>query len=152
MQINKARNDIAIIISEVITMSNDLYNFIYPRDSEFVTLDVAGYSVNYMYEYSDEVVHNSDSYNNWIDRFPCEQVPPKEYWGVDWTKPVEVFLHYKCKADMDVENLTKSSIDMIISSIYGEDDNIVNSIICRKVAIVSNYDTSKIAIHIRNQM
>lgn len=120
------------------------------RDEEFVTLDVHGFSNNYMYSYIEGKCVKSNAYKNWIKYFPYDQVPDVDYWDVDFTKPVEMFINYTVKKDVDIANLDKSFIDMIFNRIYGVDDNIVQAVHRQGVATVDNFADGKISFYIRN--
>lgn len=121
------------------------------RDEEFVTLDVHGFSNNYMYSYIEGKCVKSNAYKNWIKYFPYNQVPDIDYWeDVDFTKPIELFINYTVKKDVDIANLDKSFIDMIFNRIYGVDDNIVQAVHRQGVATVDNFADGKISFYIRN--
>lgn len=121
------------------------------RDSEFVTLDVHGFSNNYMYSYIEGKCVKSNAYKNWIKYFPYHQIPASDYWeDVDFTKPVELFINYTVKKDVDIANLDKSFIDMIFNRVYEIDDNIVQAVHRQGVATVDNFEDGKIAFYIRN--
>ena len=121
------------------------------RDEEFVTLDCHGFSNNYMYSYIEGKCVKSNAYKNWIKYFPYNQVPDIDYWeDVDFTKPIELFINYTVKKDVDIANLDKSFIDMIFNRIYGVDDNIVQAVHRQGVATVDNFADGKISFYIRN--
>lgn len=122
------------------------------RDEEFVTLDCHGFSNNYMYSYIENKCVKSNAYKNWIKYFPCNQVPDMDYWeDVDFfTKPIELFINYTVKKDVDIANLDKSFIDMIFNRIYGVDDNIVQAVHRQSIGTVDNFADGKISFYIRN--
>ncbi|AGK96775.1 hypothetical protein [Clostridium pasteurianum] len=124
----------------------------YPVDYEFVTLDVHGFSNNYMYKYCDENVYKSEAYKMWIKYFPYDNVPEIDYWeDVDFDKPIELFINYVAKPDIDIRNLDKSFIDMIFNNIYEVDDNIVESIHSQRVGVADTWQEGKISFFIRNK-
>lgn len=120
------------------------------RDEEFVTLDCHGFSNNYMYSYIEGKCVKSNAYKNWIKYFPCNQVPDIDYWDVDYNKPIELFINYTVKKDVDIANLDKSFIDMIFNRIYGVDDNIVQAVHRQGIATVEDFTDGKISFYIRN--
>ncbi|WP_283714662.1 hypothetical protein [Clostridium perfringens] len=121
------------------------------RDEEFVTLDVHGFSNNYMYSYIEGKCVKSNAYKNWIKYFPYDQVPDVDYWDVDFNnKPIELFINYTVKKDVDIANLDKSFIDMIFNRIYGVDDNIVQAVHRQGIATVEDFTDGKISFYIRN--
>ncbi|MBU3215856.1 hypothetical protein LL033_11910 [Clostridium estertheticum] len=122
----------------------------YPRQSEFITLDISGFSNNYMYKYSNGGTYKSDAYKNWIRNFPTEETPSIEEWECDFTKPIEVFINYTAKKDFDIRNFDKSFIDVIFNNL-GVDDNIVESVHSQRVGTVSTYQECKISFFIRNK-
>lgn len=146
--IEERDRDIAIM--DVMLENNSTSGYTYPSDNEFVCVDCHSFTHNYMYEQKFGRTTRSDSYNAWIYHFPKDQVPDMDYWEVDWDKPVEMFINYSAKAEMDIRNLDKAIIDMIIGRIYGLDDNIVDSVSSRRVATVDNYQDGKISFFIRN--
>ncbi len=119
------------------------------RDEEFVTLDVHGFSNNYMYSYIEGKCVKSNAYKNWIKYFPYNQVPDVDYWDVDFTKPVEMFISYIAKKDVDIQNLDKSFIDRIFD-IYNFNDNIVQAVHRQSIGTVDNFADGKISFYIRN--
>ncbi|MDK0745830.1 hypothetical protein P5E69_14775 [Clostridium perfringens] len=120
------------------------------RDEEFVTLDCHGFSNNYMYSYIEGKCVKSNAYKNWIKYFPCNQVPDIDYWDVDYKEPIELFINYTVKKDVDIANLDKSFIDMIFNRIYGVDDNIVQAVHRQGIATVEDFADGKISFYIRN--
>ncbi len=123
----------------------------YPTAHEYVTLDCHGFSINYMYKYSVDGTYKSDAYKMWIKYFPMDQVPEMDYWeDIDFSEPIELFINYVAKADVDTQNMDKSFIDMIFNTIYEVDDNIVEAVHSQKVATVDNYQDGKISFFIRN--
>ncbi|MDG6877319.1 hypothetical protein [Clostridium perfringens] len=120
------------------------------RDEEFVTLDVHGFSNNYMYSYIEGKCVKSNAYKNWIKYFPYDQVPDIDYWDVDYKENIELFINYTVKKDVDIANLDKSFIDMIFNRIYGVDDNIVQAVHRQGIATVEDFADGKISFYIRN--
>jgi len=121
----------------------------YPRESEFIALDYHGFSNNYMYRYAEGGTYKTEAYKTWIKYFPVDQLPEIEYWEVDFTEPVEMFINYVAKADMDIRNFDKSFIDAIFN-VLGIDDNIVESIHSQRTGVVDSFQDGSISFFIRN--
>ncbi len=134
---------------QIKSLQDELDN-IYPNEWEYITLPVHGFSNNYMFYTVDGNTYKTQAYKNWINRFPTEEVPDIEYWDVDFTKPVELFLNFVAKEEHDLENLVKSFIDQIFGRIYGLDDNIIHCVHSQRVGTVSSYDDGTIGFYIRN--
>ncbi|MDN4093557.1 BRO family protein [Brevibacillus agri] len=66
-------------------------------------------------------------YKQWCDYFPYYLMPSEEELGIDWNKPIKMYLAYDHIKKFDVSNFHKSAIDMIFK-FYGQDDNIINEI------------------------
>ena len=121
------------------------------RDEEFTVLDVHGFSQNYMYQYSAGRTVKTYAYNIWINKFPTEEVPEVSFFDdVDFTKPIELFINYTVKTDVDIANLDKSFIDMLFNRIWKIDDNIVKAVHRKSVATVDSYADGKVGFYIRN--
>lgn len=126
-------------------------NSIYPRDSEFVTILVHPFSINYMYKTIENNTYKTEAYKRWIDNFPMDEVPEIEFWDdVDFTQPIELFVNYVAKLEFDQNNCDKATIDQIFNRIYGVDDNIIQFTHSQKVATVDNYENGTISFYIRN--
>ena len=127
-----------------------------PSIDEYMCLDKHGMSNNYLFEsvkdkWSDEnIIVKTNTYKNWINSFPSYQLKDKDELNVDWSKPIIVFLKFDCIESIDVQNLTKSAIDQIITKFYKEDDNIVEKVIVERNNIVGSYNDGKIYVCIRN--
>ena len=125
--------------------------FEYPDKKEFIKFDgIHGISNNYLYEYSKGNTHISDPYRNWINAFPVMKALVKEYWKVDWNRPVEVFIDYVLKESHDSSNCDKAVLDQILNRIYEVDDKCVTSVHSRKIGTCQNFKDGSIAIYIRN--
>ena len=81
-------------------------SIVIPKDSEYCVVNYHGFSHNSMYDYNGYRVCKSKTYNNWIDKFPMEQVVDMKSWvDVDFSKPIEILIDYTCKSAFDVRNL-----------------------------------------------
>jgi hypothetical protein len=77
-------------------------------------LPIHGFSENSQYEASTAGQHDrikTDAYRCWIKNFPASNMPSKEKLGIDWNKPIKMFLAFDCIAEMDCQNLHKSAIN-----------------------------------------
>ncbi len=74
-----------------------------------------------------------------------------EDMGVDFSTEIEVNLAYKCKAEFDIENFNKATIDMLFNRILGVDDKIVTKINAIKWEECSSYSEGCICVNIRNR-
>ena len=125
------------------------------RDLTFTTLDVHGFSNNYMYSTNSfGTVHRSAAYNRWIMNFPKEDVPNRvEYEifeDIDFNMPLGIEIKYVCKDNTDIRNLDKSFIDMIFNRILCVDDNIVEEVKSSKVGSCDRYEDGRISFAIYN--
>lgn len=137
--------------NKIDTINTQLENsIIYPDKSKFVTLKVHGFSNNYMYKHNTPYPIKTDEYVKWINKFPRLQMPTKESWNVDWTKPVELFIHYVAIPNFDHMNCDKSIIDQIIQRVYGENDNIVHKVHSERVGVCEKFWDGTISIYIKN--
>ncbi len=141
---------------ETIRDLDDFISRLNPKLEEYMVVNKHGFSNNYMYhniineKTDDTITVKTKRYKNWIDTFPNYQLDDKENLDVDWDKPIEVFLKFDCLGKFDVQNLSKSAIDQIITKVYEEDDNIVEKVMTGRNKIVDSYNEGKIYVFIRN--
>lgn len=116
---------------------------------ELFFIPIHGFSCNYMYANN----KRTSAYNKWIAEFPRDIIYKEllEDMGVDFTKEIEVNLAYKCKAEFDIENFNKATIDMLFNRILGVDDKVVTKINAIKWEECSNYNEGCICVNIRNR-
>ncbi|MGL4847480.1 MAG: hypothetical protein ACRC28_00905 [Clostridium sp.] len=123
-------------------------------DKDFIVCNCHPLSNNYMYQVGENgTMEKTKAYKQWIKYFPYHNVPDLTYWiaeGVDFSKPVELFMNVVIKDKFDVVNFEKSFIDMIFNRIYKIDDYIVRSHHMREVGRVENFADGKVAFYIRN--
>ena len=126
-------------------------NFFYPDKKDFVELDIHLMSNNYLFGYTTNGICKTKTYSDWVKSFDKLEIPPRSYWtDVNWNKPLELFLHYIAKPDMDVHNGDKATIDYIIGRHYHLDDKQVHAVHNRRVGFCSSYQDGKIKFYIRN--
>ena len=126
-----------------------------PPEHEWITCDIHGFSENYMYSWSDKgQVTRSKAYNRWINVFPADSVPDREYFeqyhNIDFNKDVAIEICYICKKEFDPKNFDKATLDMIFNRILGVDDNIVTRVLTYKVGTCDSYNDGKIIFTIYN--
>lgn len=121
-------------------------------DDKFIEISYHGLSNNLLYTNKDNKVVRTYQYNKWIDNFPKSDIPPKEYWSeVDFTKPIKLYLKFTiANENIDVNNLCKSTIDMIFNRVYKIDDNIVKDTVCSLDGYCNTYKEGKIKMYIQN--
>lgn len=125
-------------------------NFIYPEEHEFVKLPIHGFSNNYMFSFTTRGVVKSRKYHDWREQFDKLDIPNRKYWsGVNWNKPIELFLDFVCKPDMDSHNLVKSAIDGLMTHYHYDDVKVIN-VYSRTVGGTGSYDKGEIRFFIRN--
>ena len=126
-----------------------------PPEHEWITCNIHGFSENYMYSWSDKgQVTRSKAYNRWINVFPADSVPDREYFeqyhNIDFNKDVAIEICYICKKEFDPKNFDKATLDMIFNRILGVDDNIVTRVLTYKVGTCDSYNDGKIIFTIYN--
>jgi prophage antirepressor-like protein len=138
----------------VIESQGELLKLLPPTPEEYVKINRHGFSANFMYvqgtKRGNNVPKRSSGYNHWQDTFPYGELPGKSSWGVNWNKPLAVYLRFICREEFDTDNLIKSALDTIITRFYGEDDNIVGKVYAERVAICDDWDNGKIFFCIKN--
>ena len=126
-------------------------NFNYPKDEEFIKMDVSGISSNYLYTWTAGKTHKTSAYTKWLENFPRKELPAKEYWeDVDFSKPIEIFINYVLKPKIDHSNCDKSLLDLVFNGVYGIDDAIVHSVHSKRVGNCEEFYQGKIFIYLKN--
>ncbi len=116
-------------------------------------INYAPLSVNKMFDGEGSVKHRSPLYNYWIENFPFWEVEDKELWelnGVDFNEPLHIRLGFVCHELNDIDNLCKSTIDMVLGRIYGVNDVLVHKVTADKIGTNNDKLGQKIYIHISN--
>lgn len=122
--------------------------------SDWIELDIHGFSVNSMYDVKFGKTVRSDAYNKWLYFFPVNKVP--KYWDfimdydIDLHRPISIEMEFICKDCFDVDNLTKSFIDALFNTCWHlNDDNCVHETICRKIGTCEDYENGLIRFRIK---
>ena len=127
-----------------------------PPLEDYMVFNIHPMSENYMYEpvkndtTGKPIMVKTYAYNKWLKEFPRHKAIQKEDMNIDWDKPLEVFMKFDCLEKFDPSNLIKSSLDMVITHIYGVDDKQVKNTIQKVNDYVTEYDNGKIYIYIQN--
>ena len=120
---------------------------------EQVDLSYHGFSVNCMYETTDEgKVVKSEAYKTWIRKFPDHQMPSRadlEKQGIDFNKRIDVRVGFLALAKFDTQNFIKAFIDQIFR-VWGVDDKIVKNVDIRDCGDCDFFGEGIIAFQIRN--
>lgn len=95
-----------------------------PEANEFVTINYHGFSNNHIHGRWDSK-KMSRAYGCWRANFPYHELPPLSHWNLDPEGPIDVFIGYRARRDMDIHNFDKTAVDAIFKY-YGLDDNRVD--------------------------
>jgi len=131
-------------------------NKLNPPIEDYMVFDIHPMSENYMYQAvnsfqtGEAIMVRTNTYKNWLDRFPVEQAINKDELDIDWTKPIKMFIKVDCLAKFDSSNFIKATNDMILNRIYLEDDSIAKDTIISTNKIVDEYSKGKIYVYIQN--
>lgn len=97
------------------------------------------------------------AYNNWINNFPVDEVPDREMWeidyGVNFNKPIKIFLRYINMSRFDMDNLSKSFIDRLFNEyrgVYHVDDSIVHALDEKTIGHCDNYEDGRVYFFLQN--
>ena len=133
-----------------------IINEINPSLDRYAVINCHGMSENYLYEAIidentlQQKMVKTEAYKIWINKFPADDLKCKYDMDVDWDKPIVVYLKFDCMEKFDVQNLSKSAIDQIITRCYGENDNIVAKIVSERNSFVNSYEDGKIYVFVKN--
>lgn len=130
---------------------NKQIDYLSPNLEDYYEIDYSGFSENYMYDYSESQKKwvRSNSYKKWIANFPHEDMPID--CGIDWNKPIKMYLAFVQKRGADCQGYVKSAVDQIFRH-YGYDDYKIEDIDIRaqRIATVNNHNEGKIYFLLRN--
>lgn len=120
-----------------------------PSIEDYYELNYPGFSHNYMYEYNEQISKwvKTKAFKKWLNNFPLDELPFDV--GVNWDKPVKLYLAFSHKKYMDIHNLEKATIDLLFKH-YGYDDNIIAAIDNRTVGYVDEHKDGKTYFMLRN--
>ncbi len=131
------------------------HSLLVPKLEDYIVLNVHGISNNNLYEFRDGGMFKTESYKIWLNKFPKHQVALKEYWNIDWNKPIEMFIKYVVNQNFgdrgfDSHNFNKATIDYIITKMYDENDKIVTKIHSEEIGTCDSFKDGRILYFIRN--
>ncbi|UVI32075.1 hypothetical protein [Paenibacillus spongiae] len=127
-------------------------NELTPPDLEdYYLIDYAPFTSNYIYEYNERIGKwvKTKAFKKWIENFPYEDLPYDP--GIDWNKPIKMYLAFVHKKGVDVQNLIKATIDLIFKH-YGYDDSKIEDVDFRAIRMgtVNSHKDGKIYFMLRN--
>lgn len=126
-------------------------DYLTPELDDYYLIDYSPFSENYMYEHNEKINKwvKTKAFKNWIADFPYEDLPYDT--GVDWNKPIKMYLAFVHKKGADVPNLHKGVIDLLFKH-YGYDDYKIEDVDIRatRIGTVNNYKDGKIYFLLRN--
>ena len=122
--------------------------------SDWIELPIHGMSVNYMYDVKCNRKVKSTAYEMWIKQFPTHLIPHiwslhKDY-GIKAQKEIGIEMEFICKEGFDVDNLTKSFIDIFVKTLGLRDDNKVVETVARKIGTCEEFDEGIIRFRVYN--
>lgn len=122
-----------------------------PELEDYYQINYSGFSENSMYDYNEKCKKwvKSNVYKRWIANFPHEDMPSD--CGIDWDRPIKMYLAFVQKNKTDCQNYIKSAVDQIFRH-YGHDDYKIEDIDIRaqRIATVNNHSEGKIYFLLRN--
>lgn len=124
-----------------------------PSIDEYFVINYHPFSENRQYKpLTENKWVKTPEYKQWCDYFPYFQMPSEEELGIDWNKPIKMYLAYDHISKFDTQNFHKSAIDMIFK-FYGQDDSIINEIqfVNKTNRYVNAYRDGKIYFFLQNE-
>ena len=127
--------------------------------NNYEVVDIHGMSCNYLFKYDSMFgAIKTSTYRKWINDFTRlfeeNQLATKSdwefYYDIDFTKPICIYIKYVAKAEFDIENFNKATIDMLFNRLFGVDDNIVHKVVSERLAVCDTYADGKIMYYIEN--
>lgn len=129
---------------EIEQLQSQLYE-LEPEESEWITVDFHGFSVNCCTRAVGDKTVATSAYNTWKNNFPVNQLPQNTF---DFSNPIYIWLEFDHKSKLDVTNLHKCFIDKLCDY-YGVDDQFVQLMRCTTRNYVDKYSEGKIHFAIR---
>ena len=127
-----------------------------PAINEMYCCNIHPFSWNYAL---DNYNHRTAAYNSWISKFKNEcysSFPTQEDMeadGIDFNKPIRIYIRLVNLPKFDTANLDKSFIDRLFNEYDGVwlvDDNIVRARDVSTIEFCDNYNDGKIYWYIEN--
>lgn len=145
-QINKLESEKEELQEKIITLEQCLND-----NDEYFFIDRHPFTVNCMYLHDVK----TPAYHRWINNLHLEEFLPKEYPGLDITKPMAVKLLYGHKEfgsngqPFDLVNFNKAIIDQI-ASFYNFNDSLIKKHSEETHKYVNSYEEGYIYVSLRN--
>ena len=145
-QINKLESEKEELQEKIITLEQCLND-----NDEYFFIDKHPFTVNCMYNNNVK----SPAFHRWINNLHLEEFLPKEYPGLDITKPMAIKLLYGHKEfgsngqPFDLVNFNKAIIDQI-ASFYDFNDSLIKKHSEETHKYVSSFEEGYIYVSLRN--
>lgn len=145
-QINKLESEKEELQEKIITLEQSLN-----ENDEYYFIDRSPFTVNCMYSHDVK----TPAYHRWINNLHLEEFLPKEYPGLDTTKPMAIKLLYGHKEfgrygkPFDLVNFNKAIIDQI-ANFYGFNDSLIKKHSEETHKYVNSYEEGYIYVSLRN--
>lgn len=160
-----SKKETLLIEEEKNELKNDLQQYVgmygnklIPREfSEYYPIYKHGYSNNYMYKpYIDRnnniKMAKTQGYKNWLEsmREQLKDLPKYvEQHNIDLSKELYICIVASLVPSIDTENICKSLQD-IVCTVLGIDDNIVTSLHVYKIKEVDKFEDGRLLLYLRN--
>lgn len=145
-QINKLESEKEELQEKIITLEQNLN-----ENDEYYFIDRSPFTVNCMYSHDVK----TPAYHRWINNLHLEEFLPKEYPGLDTTKPMAIKLLYGHKEfgrygkPFDLVNFNKAIIDQI-ANFYDFNDSLIKKHSEETHKYVNSYEEGYIYVSLRN--
>ena len=145
-QINKLASEKEELQERIITLEQSLN-----ENDEYYFIDRHPFTVNCMYDNNVK----TPVFHRWINNLHLEQFLPKEYPGLDTTKPMAIKLLYGHKEfgrygkPFDLVNFNKAIIDQI-ANFYGFNDSLIKKHYEETHKYVGKFEEGYIYVSLRN--
>lgn len=145
-QINKLESEKEELQEKIITLEQYLND-----NDEYFFIDRSPFTVNCMYKNNVK----SPAYHRWINNLHLEEFLPKEYPGLDTTKPMAIKLLYGHKEfgsngqPFDLVNFNKAIIDQI-ANFYDFNDSLIKKHSEETHKYVNSFEEGYIYVSLRN--
>ena len=145
-QINKLESEKEELQEKIIILEQSLN-----ENDEYYFIDRSPFTVNCMYSHDVK----TPAYHRWINNLHLEEFLPKEYPGLDTTKPMAIKLLYGHKEfgrygkPFDLVNFNKAIIDQI-ANFYDFNDSLIKKHSEETHKYVNSYEEGYIYVSLRN--
>jgi phage anti-repressor protein len=118
----------------------------------YYTLNKCGFTINCAYKAVNNVIVSTNVFTNWQNDIAeqLNELPEADVLGFDPNNYMKLDVYFKCKENMDVNNLIKSFVDSLAER-YGFDDVDMIDIHMRKfLTYIDSFDEGEIVFAIKN--